>query len=177
MADMGMADPAADRPLLTTRDLFQLGWGTPDRKAEWTAADEAGRRALLDGLPGGPLAVDPLAVTTVVWPLGIEWFATARDVCRAHLALADRAATPAGAPVTEILTANPGVRLDPAQWPSVAFKGGNSPGVIAGSWLATDADGDRFLVVFQAATTDPASVPLEPVLVGIAGDALTLLAR
>ncbi|MBM9467801.1 serine hydrolase [Nakamurella leprariae] len=175
MADLGMADPAANRPLLTTRNLFQLGWGTPDRTPEWVAADEAGRRALLDGLPGGPLAIDPLTVTTVVWPDGLEWFATARDICRAHLALSDRAGTPAGEPLTEILTANPG-GIDPAQWPSVAFKGGNSPGVVAGSWLATDADGERFLVVFQTASTDPGAVPLEPQLVGVAQDALTLLA-
>ena len=54
--------------------------------------------------------------------------------------------------VREILARNPGVPAD--SWDYVAFKGGSSPGVLAGSWLVADAQGTQYVVVVQAASED-----------------------
>ena len=176
VADMGHSDPAALVPLPTTRELFWLGWGGgPELRARWREADAAGRRAILAELPEGPLRIDTAGLpSTVVWPDGIDWTATASDLCAAHVALAQRATTAHGAPVTEILTANPGAEVDPARWPSVAFKGGSSTGTMGGSWAARDADGDLTVVVLQTAAEDVADAVAAETMVGIAGDALRL---
>lgn len=44
---MSHHDPAQNLPFPTTRELFQVAWGTPDRRPAWREADEAGRRRLL----------------------------------------------------------------------------------------------------------------------------------
>ena len=46
---LGVAAPALDRPFLSTREAFVLKFGDPALLRRWTAADSAGRRALLDG--------------------------------------------------------------------------------------------------------------------------------
>ncbi|WP_298462206.1 Cpe/LpqF family protein [uncultured Cellulomonas sp.] len=177
VADMGHSDPGALVPLPTTRELFWLGWGGGAQLRErWREADTAGRRAILSELPEGPLRVDTAALpSTAVWPDGVDWTATATDLCAAHVALAERAGTPHGAPVTDVLTANPGIEVDPARWPSVAFKGGSSTGTMGGSWAARDADGDLTVVVLQTAAEEVADAVAAGTMVGIAQDAFRLV--
>lgn len=190
VAAMGHADPGALRPFPTTRDLFRLGWGGgPELRAAWRDGDEAERRALLEGLPAGPLEIDVDEVAaTVVWPDRVDWFATPTDLCAAHAALAERSRTDAGRPVREILTTNPGVPRRAGEpgavpvdtWPVLGFKGGSAPGTLSGSWYAerpaADGEPERVVVVLQtAAATASAALP-PATMVGVAADALRLAA-
>jgi hypothetical protein len=190
VADMGHADPGSLAPFPTTRDLFRLGWGGgPELRAAWRDGDEAQRRALIEGLPPGPLRIDVAEVaSTVVWPEGVDWFGTPLDLCAAHVALAERGATPAGEPVREILAANPGAgrtageagAVPAGTWPYLAFKGGSAPGTMAGAWYAEGPDDDgapeRVVVVLQtAAPTAQGALPAAT-MVGVAADALRLAA-
>ncbi len=176
VVDMGHDEPAALSPLATTREFFWLGWGgEPEVRERWRDADAAERRQILAEVPAGAPQVDLATFpTTVVWTSGVDWFATASDLCAAQVALAQRAGTPAGEPVTGIMQANPGAEVDPAQWPSVSFKGGSSVGTMGGSWYAQDADGDVVVVVLQTAAEDAADGVAAGTLAGIAGDALRL---
>jgi hypothetical protein len=66
------------------------------------------------------------------------------------------AAQPALAPLRPILSAdNGGLGLDPAQWPTVWYKGGSEPGVLTLGYLATNSKGQTFVVV--AMLSDPAT--------------------
>ena len=176
MTATGHSDPSLNTPFLMTRDLFRLGWARAADAPAWDSLSEAEQAAAVAALPGGPVAVDPAAVTTAVWEDGIDWFASARDLCAVHVALQDAAGTPTGAPVGEILAANPGIEIDADAWPYVAYKGGSTPGVLAGSWYAQDADGRAVVVSIQLASSDPAALPSLGTFVELAEATLTLAA-
>lgn len=151
---LGHHDPELVTPLVTTRELFQIGFTDAELREQWSAADSAERAELLSGLPGGSIDIDAALGQDVVWPDGVDWFATAEDLCRAHLGLQE-------APderVTEILAVNPGIEV-PAGWDYVAFKGGSAPGEIAGSWYLESEAGDPYVVVMQIAATGVEAVP------------------
>ena len=87
----------------------------------------------------------------------IEWFASPDDICRAFAGLQHLAAQPALAPLGSILSANNlAIGLDPAQWPTIWYKGGNEPGVATMGYLATTSKGQTFVVV--GLLSDPAAV-------------------
>ena len=48
--------------------------------------------------------------------------------------------------VMEILSANPGIGVDPAVWPFVGYKGGSEFGVLNLTWLLQRADGRWFFL-------------------------------
>ncbi len=153
LAELGHSDPAVTLPFPTTRELFVVK-ADPDLLARYEAADEAARRELLANevaaaaLPTLDDAwTEPRAVTTV------EWFASPLDVCRALVALDDLADRPGLEPVGEILSANPGVPVDPARYDRVLFKGGSEPGVLYAAWLAKRPDGSRVVVTGGLADT------------------------
>lgn len=173
MSDLGHHDPGLNTPYLTTRDLFMLGWGPSARTADWAATDAPGRRALLDALPGGPLAVDPAAVTTPAWQDGVDWYATSSDLCRAQVWLHDRGGQ--DPVVRAVLAVNAGLPVDPATWPYVAYKGGSAPGVLTGTWLTVDAQGTRYVLTIQLASDDAATLAIQTVLPRTAEDALAML--
>ncbi|WP_181034491.1 serine hydrolase [Arthrobacter sp. 08Y14] len=178
LSDAGHADTNRNIPFLSTRELFQLGWGVEDSvRGQWAEADDDGRRELLQTLPGGVLDIPAAAVTTPVWQQDLDWFATAEDLMRAHLALQERAATDAGAPLRDILGANNGLNLEiGGDWTYIGFKGGSAPGVMAGSWYLERNDGERFVVVQQGASSSPAEVADPMTFFGPAQDAIALLA-
>lgn len=177
MTATGHSDPSVNTPFLTTRDVFRIGWAGAADAPAWDSLSETEQAAAVAALPGGPIAVDPAAVTTAVWEDGVDWFATATDLCAVHVALQDAAATATGGPVREILAANPGVEVDTAAWPYVGFKGGSTPGVVAGSWYAEDADGAAVVVSVQLASSDPATLPSLATFVDLSEAALTLAAE
>lgn len=179
MAAAGHHDPALNDPLPTTRDLFRVGWGGgAELRERWRDGDAAERAAILAEDRGGALDVDPGGMTDAVWAHGVDWFATAADVCAAHVRLAQRADEPGGAVVDEILSANPGVGAEAAgAWDHVAFKGGSSVGTMAGSWYVEDADGRAYAVVLLTAARTAALGVGAPTMVGIAEDALRLVAE
>ncbi|MDO5736157.1 MAG: Cpe/LpqF family protein [Propionibacteriaceae bacterium] len=175
---LGHHDPALNIPFLTTRELFQLGWGEGTKVgARWASATVDERREILEQLPDGTVDVAPEAVTDPVWQHGLDWFATGADLRAAHLGLQKLATTEAGAPVREILAINPGVGLSIGdEWAYVGFKGGSSVGELAGSWYVERADGESFTLSIQAASQDPADLTDTQAYFGQIEDALVLLA-
>ena len=151
---LGHHDPDLLTPLVTTRELFQLAFTDAGLREQWATADAAGREEILAGLPGGDVEVDPALAQDVVWPDGLDWFATAEDLCRAHVGLQETQDPAVG----EILALNPGIEV-PAGWDYVGFKGGSAPGEMAGSWYLESGSGEGYVVVVQIATTDLAQVP------------------
>ena len=175
---MGHHDPSLNTPFPKTREFFQLGWSPDfaDAQASWADSSVDERRAVLAGMPGGVLDAASLDLSKTAWQKGIDWFANPADLVAAHLALQQKAATPAGEPVRGILSANPGLQFDEEVFPYVAFKGGSAPGVLAGSWLLERADGERFVITLQASSLDPADVTDTALVFGNVTDAATLLA-
>lgn len=166
----GHADPSALAPFLSTKELFTLGWGDPAVRAEWDAADDAGKRALLDRIDAAPLAVDGANVTTSQWQDGIDWFASAADVAAVHRALQQTQ----DAEVLGILSENPGQGLDVGSWPYVGFKGGSSRGVLTGSWFVRDDAGEATVVLLMADPDAEAVSAAMPSFFHLAEDALRL---
>lgn len=176
---LGMDDAAENEPLLTTRALFQLGWGDEVARAAWAAAeqddDTVAQRATLADLPAGLVDVPVEAVSTAVWQDGLDWFLTADDLVDAHVGLQESASSPAGGPVRDILSANSGLGEVSADWEYVAFKGGSSVGVLGGSWYVERADGRAYVLTIQGTTDDPAQIADQRLFFAQIGDALALL--
>lgn len=155
MAAMGIADPARNRPLLSTLEMAAIKTGPAAALNLWLQADEAGRRRLLAGdyatidpdridvarFTGNPIAID-----------GVEWFASAADLVRAMDWLRRNGDDTARA----ILAINPG--LPAAARGALAyagFKGGSEPGVINLTWLIRTRAGAWYVVT--GSWNDPAA--------------------
>jgi beta-lactamase class A len=169
--------PAArDTPFLTTRELFQLK-GEPDHPRwvrTYLSLRGEHRRAFL------AKTIDPAPLTNVrAWTKprdidSIEWFASARGICRAYAGLAR---SPAPQLAAAMSANDGGLGLDPAAWPTVWYKGGSEPGVLTVSFLARSARGRTYLVT--ALTSDPGKAIDEraavPELVALGKGAFALL--
>ena len=177
LANMGHHDPALNTPMLSTRALFQLGWGTDAQaRAAWNEASTAAeKQAVLDALPTGLPTVVATDVTTPVWQDGLDWFTTPDDLVAAHRALQKMATTDAGAPLRGILSANSGLGDLGEAWNYVAFKGGSSVGVLGGSWYLERADGRTFAITIQGSTSAPAQLADQATFFGQVQDAIALL--
>jgi beta-lactamase class A len=138
---VGVRAPERNRPFLSTREAFALKLGDPAALARWSAADEAGRRALLDGavatvetatldptrLGGPPLAIDK-----------VEWFASPADIVRTL----DWLRRNGGETALGILAINPGLGPNLARdFDYFGFKGGSEPGVLNTSFLLRNKAG------------------------------------
>jgi len=148
VVDMGHSNPQLLRPLLTTREMFWLAFTESAPTDAWAAADEAERRALLDDEPTGRLDVSPAELSTIAWTSEAAWFASAEDICAAHVALQQLAEQEETSTIRDIVAVNPGVDVDTVTWPYVAFKGGSNVGVLAGSWYAEDTEGQGHVLVY-----------------------------
>jgi hypothetical protein len=154
----GMADPALDRPFLTSREALILEleqW--PDLAQRYLAASEAGRRALLtDTVDGLPLPdADALkALGTHLTAPG--WVASAADVCRAYTSLAALTRRRGLSPISQVLSLNDqGLELDPTQWRTTWFKGGVAPGAFSYAYLATTSTGQSYVVTLLVQDPSP----------------------
>nr|WP_293951765.1 serine hydrolase [uncultured Corynebacterium sp.] len=151
--ESGHHAPELMSPFLSTREMFQIGWGDPAYLDTWSSGTFDEKRALLDDLERKPIGPYDIAVGgDPLWPQGVEWFATAEDVAAVHQVL-QRQEDPT---VREILSENPGIPQIP--WDYVGFKGGSSPGVLTGSWFVENADGENHVLVLQASTEDAAGI-------------------
>lgn len=179
LTSMGNTHASLDLPFLTTRELFQLGWGSdPAVRTQWRDADETGRRAMLAALPAGALTMDGSEISDAVWQYGLDWFASAPDLVAAHTALQAMADTEAGAPIRDILSLNPGTGMSiGSEWTYVGFKGGSAPGVLAGSWYVEREDGKQFVVSIQGSSTSPEELSDALTFFGNVEDALAILAK
>jgi hypothetical protein len=180
----GMANPALDRPLLTTREIFVLKlrqW--PALAERYISANEPSRRTLLAStVDRAPL---PAVAAAGSWIAprdinSLEYFASASDICRAYASLAALGARPGLSPIGQVLSLNDdSLALDPAQWKTTWFKGGSEPGVLTMAYLATTRTGHSYVVTVLA--EDP-SQPIDetiavPVMLSAVKGAFTLAAR
>jgi beta-lactamase class A len=150
---MGHHDPADLTPFPTTKEVFLTGWGIPNQRAAWQAADTQGRRAILASLDNRPLDLDLQSlIDTPGSAQDIGWFATADDICNAYAGLLNG---PLPNEARRILGIQPLIELDRAQWPYVGAKSGNLPGDVIGSWLATDAAGQDWVFATQIESDRP----------------------
>ena len=156
MSASGVADPARNIPMLSTREFFLIKYGRTLPATEYVAMDADTRRiALDDRLAGVQLADDIPADVDWGTPAHIdtvEWFASPLDQCRTHVRLAQLASRAGLEPIVEILRLNPGVPFDP-RWTDVRFKGGSETGVVFTSWRLERADG--LVVVLAGGVADP----------------------
>ena len=176
------AHAALNVPFLTTREAFLLKYLHPALAHRYLSLAPGQRAAFLassvDPLPFSQAQLQSAATGSLPADIDtIEWFASPDDICRAFAGLQQLAAQPALAPLGSVLSANNGgIGLDPAQWPTIWFKGGSEPGVLTLGYLATNSKGQTFVVV--AMLSDPAatlSPSAEPGLLAIVQGAFELL--
>jgi len=162
------AHAALNVPFLTTRELWLLQYLHPALAQRYLSLAPGQRAAFLASTVDPlPLSQAQLNATSGSLPADIdtiEWFASPDDICRAFAGLQQLAARPALAPLGPVLSANNGgIGLDPAQWPTVWYKGGSETGVLTLGYLATDSQGQTFVVVAMlsdpAATLSPSAAP------------------
>lgn len=158
LPELGVAAAARNRPFLATREAFVLKYGDPALLRRWTAADEAGRRALL----GGELAaaeaagLDRTRFTGRPTAIGeAEWFASPADLVRTL----DWLRRSGDSTALDLLAINPGVdRRLAGDFAYVGYKGGSEPGVVSMSFLLKSREG-RWMAV--SAAWNDAAAPLE----------------
>jgi beta-lactamase class A len=152
LVSAGHHDPASMTPFPTMHELFSVGWGEPDLREQWRSAVATGlpqaRAQLLEQANSRPYEADPARTRTPASTYGAEWYGSAEDICRVHAAL-QSGAVGAAAPVRDIVSAIPGIDLDPQQWPYIGAKAGNLPGDLTFSWYAVDSSGQAWVVSFQ----------------------------
>lgn len=152
MPVLGIADPARNRPFLSTLDMFRLkGIGKGALAQRYLTLDEAGRRKMLDGeiarLPA--IMVDPnvFKARKPVMIDALEWFESPADLVRVMDWLRRNTEGPQGADARAVLSKNPGIGPDArAGWQWVGFKGGSEPGVMNMTLLLQAKNGDWYVI-------------------------------
>ncbi|HEY1842637.1 MAG TPA: serine hydrolase [Mycobacterium sp.] len=148
LTDTGHHDPAAMTPFPTMYELFSVAWGRPDVREQWKQGTPKERAVMLQEADSHTYQPDPMRAHVPASQYGAEWYGSAEDICRVHVAL-QAGAVGAAAPVRKILDASPGVNLDRGQWPYIAAKAGGLPGDLTFSWYAVDRTGQPWVVSFQ----------------------------
>lgn len=148
LAAAGHHDPASMTPFPTMYQLFSVGWGKPDLREQWQHGSPQQRAKLLSQAASRPYEPDPLRAHVPASAYGAEWYGSAEDICRVHVAL-QAAAVGEAAPVKEILSAVRGIELSRTAWPYIGAKAGGLPGDLTFSWYAVDATGQPWVVSFQ----------------------------
>jgi hypothetical protein len=171
MRDSGHASPAANSPLLTTRELFMLK-ADPALATQWRSGGKDGREAAIGTLAGRtdpPLEEITAAFGNGPKAIDIEWFASPADLAKlfAHMR---RTADPK---VFEIMAINPSATpAIKAQWDYIGYKGGSEPGVLNYTWLLQDETGRDHILTLG--WNNPAAVLDEGKLFAIAQRILLL---
>jgi beta-lactamase class A len=144
----GHHDPAAMTPFPTMYELFTVAWGRPDLREQWKQGTPQDRAALLQKANSATYQPDPFRAHVPASEIGAEWYGSAEDICRVHVAL-QAGAVGAATPVKKILDVATGVNLDRNDWPYLAAKAGGLPGDLTFSWYAIDKTGQPWVVSFQ----------------------------
>ncbi len=174
MVAAGNAHAAANRPLLSTYEMFALKGTTDESLAEsYIAGDEAARRALLPQIAG----VDRATIEAgrfggnPRWIDSIEWFASPEDLVR----VMDWLRRNGDQTTRDILAINDGVADQDAQkFAYVGYKGGSESGVLNTTYLLRDKTGRWYAV--SASWNDPAAPLADGKMVLIASRAIRLVA-
>jgi hypothetical protein len=157
---VGVADPARNRPFLSTMELFKLkGIAANDLAGRYLAANEAGRRAMLDGeIANLPMLMIGPTLFRDGKPVRIEqleWFLSPADLARVMDWLRRNTEGPKGADARAVLSKNPGIAPPAtAKWQWVGYKGGSEPGVLNLTLLLQAKSGDWY--VLTGSWNDPA---------------------
>ena len=172
MTDSGHADPGANDPFLTTKQLFMLKAGDAQTLADWRSGDPA-KQAMIAVVqaPEEEPSLDQINAAFANGPkaLDIEWFASPTDLGKLF-AFMRRTADPK---VFDIMAISPSATAAiKANWRYVGFKGGSEPGVINLTWLLTDKAGRDW--VLTLGWNNAAAVVDEGKLEGIAQRILLL---
>lgn len=124
-------------PLLNISEAFKLKMpANEDLLTTFSEGDEAAKREVLEQLDERPLpqvselSSEPVAIDTA------EWFFTSSELCDLIESVADMPA----------MSINPGL-ANPADWESVAYKGGSEAGVLNLTSYLEHSDGRTFCVV------------------------------
>ncbi|ORW66426.1 serine hydrolase [Mycolicibacter senuensis] len=144
----GHHDPASMTPFPTMYELFSVGWGKPDLREQWQHGSPQERAKLLQQANSRPYEPDPIRAHVPASAYGAEWYGSAEDICRVHVAL-QAGAVGEAAPVREILSAVRGIDLPRAEWPYIGAKAGGLPGDLTFSWYAVDKSGQPWVLSFQ----------------------------
>ena len=149
-AAFGHSDPELNSPLLMTREMFGIKMTQSSNwMHSWMTADDATQFEMLRkdidplqldpaggwGRWNGPTAID-----------GIEWFASASDLCRVTAALWTLGAQPGLSQVRDILSGNRGAIGDTVSFPQAGYKGGYESGVVNMTYVLAREDGRVFFV-------------------------------
>jgi beta-lactamase class A len=177
---VGVKDPARNRPFLSTMELFKLkGIDANDLAGRYLAANEAGRRTMLDGeianLPALLIRPDLFRDGKPVRIEQLEWFLSPMDLVRVMDWLRRNTEGPKGADARAVLSKNPGIALPAAsKWQWVGYKGGSEPGVLNLTLLLQAKRGDWY--VLTGSWNDPARSVEEARFVALIGRAAELAA-
>jgi hypothetical protein len=170
---------ARNTPFLATRELFVLKLhNNPGEVLAYMNAGAAERREMLDEGVFAGLAPDLTRVGEWDKPRHIdtlEWFASAKDCCRAMARLRELEGLPGMEPMGKAMRLNPGLALDRKRWSKVAFKGGSEPGVLNMTWLLERSDGKWY--VMSVGWNNPSDVLDEKPFYELCYQGLDLLAR
>ena len=148
LANAGHHDPSAMTPFPTMYELFSVAWGQPDVREQWKDGTPQTRAQMLHDADSRVYKPDPFRAHVPASEYGAEWFGSAEDICRVHVAL-QAGAVGNAAPVKHILAASPNVNLDSHEWPYIGAKAGGLPGDLTFSWYAVDRTGQAWVVSFQ----------------------------
>ena len=148
--------PPPNGPFLTTRELFVLkGFQYPTLVNAYLYLPQGLRQYVLPALDAVPR--DQITPWTQPRQIDrVEWFASPDDLCHVYAGLSTEAKTQTQ--VGEALSINDGgIGLNRTEFPTVWFKGGSEPGVLALTYLARHAGGTT--VMTSVLLANPA-VPL-----------------
>ncbi len=172
MADSGHADPGANDPFLTTRQVFLLKASDAQTLADWRSGDPR-KQAVIEVVQAAeedpPLDTINAAFANGPKALDIEWFASPADIARLFAHMRRKADPEAFA----IMAINPSATdAIKANWRYIGYKGGSEPGVLNLTWLLTDKAGRDW--VLTLGWNNPDAVVDEGKLEGIAQRILLL---
>ncbi|WP_343573225.1 serine hydrolase [Mycobacterium sp.] len=148
LAKAGHHDPGSMTPFPTMYELFTVAWGRPDLREQWKHGTPEDRAEMLRRADSAIYQPDPFRAHVPASDSGAEWYGSAEDICRLHVAL-QAGAVGAAAPVHKILDVSTGVDLDRNDWPYIAAKAGGLPGDLTFSWYAVDKTHQAWVVSFQ----------------------------
>ena len=164
----GKQDLTSFSPLLTPRALGQIAWSDSDLRFYWREANkqpeqqrQALHTALVNSLSRGSVAMDPNRYQDVLWPEGIGWFASAREICRAqsYLGQLSQRDVNTDALLRNAMVVENGVHIDSSQWTYATYVGAESPGQLAMTWVLTSPEGARYCLVMILAARDNTTLP------------------
>ena len=105
--------------------------------------------------------MDPSRYQDVVWPEGIGWFASAREICRVQSYLGQLSQRDVNADILlrNAMVVENGVHIDSSQWTYATYVGAESPGQLAMTWVLTSPAGARYCLVMILAARDNTTLP------------------